>query len=135
LAYPDTESKPLLSMVPKFYSLFMIYAAMLAAILFAISIARIVFLNSEVEILDTAGEKLQRVIRPQEEKYPIDYTTPETIASSQEKLPEELQEEETEYAWATNASELKKEGRTLWWGLALLSVVAFVTAFIGFIRS
>ena len=113
----------------------MIYAAMLAAILFAISIARIVFLNSEVEILDTAGEKLQKVIEPQEAKFPIDYTTPETIAASQDKVPEELQEKETEYAWATNASDMKKGGRTLWWGLALLSIIAFVTAFIGFIRS
>jgi hypothetical protein len=122
-------------MAPKFYSFFMIYAAMLAAVLFAISMARIVFLNSEVEILETAGEKLQKVIEPQEAKFPIDYSTPESIATSQENMPEALQEEETEYAWATNASAMKKGGRTLWWGLALLSVIAFVTAFIGFIRS
>ena len=122
-------------MAPKFYSFFMIYAAMLAAVLFAISMARIVLLNSEVEILETAGEKLQKVIEPQEAKFPIDYSTPESIAASQENMPEALQEEETEYAWATNASDMKKGGRTLWWGLALLSVIAFVTAFIGFIRS
>jgi len=113
----------------------MIYAAMLAAIVFAISMARIVYLNSEVEILDDAGEKLQKVIEPQEEKFPIDYTSPETVAASQEKIPEVLQEEETEYVWATTARDIKKEGRTLWYGLALLSFVALVTALVEFIRS
>ena len=113
----------------------MIYAVMVAGILLAISTARIVFLNSEVEILDDAGEKLQKVIEPQEVKYPIDYTTPETIVASQKEMPQDLQEEETEYAWATNARDLKKEGRTIWYGLALLSLVAMVAAFIGFVRS
>jgi len=113
----------------------MIYAVMVAGILLAISTARIVFLNSEVEILDDAGEKLQKVIEPQEPNYPIDYSTPETFIASQEKMPEELQEEETEYAWATNARDLKKEGRTVWYGLALLSLIGMVAAFIEFIRS
>jgi phosphoribosyl-ATP pyrophosphohydrolase len=117
------------------YSLHMIYAAMVAGILLAISIARIVYLNSEVEILDDAGEKLQKVIEPEEAKYPIDYSTLETAAASHDRIPEVLQEEETEYAWATNARDLKKEGRTLWYGLALLSLIGLVTSFIEFLRS
>jgi len=113
----------------------MIYAAIASGVLLAISIARIVFLNSEVEILDDAGEKLQKVIEPEEAKYPIDYSTSETFVASQEKMPEQLQDEETEYAWATNARDLKKEGRTLWFGLAALSLIALVTSFIEFLRS
>lgn len=113
----------------------MIYAAIAAAIVFAISVARIIFLNSEVETLDTAGVKLQKVIKPLEAKFPIDYTTPETIAASQEKIPEELQEEETELAWATTARDLKKEGRTVWYGIAILSLIAFITAFVDLLRS
>ncbi|HEX7405684.1 MAG TPA: hypothetical protein VF307_07155, partial [Candidatus Nanopelagicaceae bacterium] len=62
----------------------MIYAAIASGVLLAISIARIVFLNSEVEILEDAGEKLQKVIEPEEAKYPIDYSTPETFVASQE---------------------------------------------------
>ena len=113
----------------------MIYAAIVAAALFAISVARIFFLNSEVKTLDTAGTKLEMVIKPQAVKYPIDYTTPETYAASQEKMPQELQEEETEYAWATAARDLKKEGRTLWYGIAILSLVALVTEFIELIKN
>lgn len=125
----------LLSLAFAFYPLFMIYAAIASGVLLSISIARIVFLNSEVEILEDAGEKLQKVIEPEEVKYPIDYSTPETFVVSQEKMPEQLQEEETEYAWATNARDLKKEGRTLWFGLAALSLIALVTSFIEFVRS
>lgn len=113
----------------------MIYVTILVAALLAISIARIVFLNSEIKILDTAGVKFHALIGSQEAQYPIDYTTPETYAASKEKMPKELQEAETEYAWLSNARDSKKESRTIWYGFTLLFAVALVAASIELIRS
>jgi hypothetical protein len=90
----------------------MIYAAIVAAAILTISIWRIVFLNSEVKTLDNAGIKLKKAIKPQER-----------------------QEAETEYAWTTNARDLKKEGRTMWYGLALLSLVVLITAVIELLKN
>lgn len=113
----------------------MIYATILVAVLLVISIARIVFLNSEIKTIDTAGVKFHALIASWEAQYPIDYTTPETYAASKEKMPKELQEAETEYAWATNARDSKKEGRTIWYGCALLSLIALIAALVELMRS
>ncbi|MEK6648038.1 MAG: hypothetical protein AABY37_01835 [Actinomycetota bacterium] len=113
----------------------MIYATILVAALLAISIARILFLNAEIKTIDMAGVKFHALIASWEAQYPIDYTTPETYAASKEKMPKELAEAETEYAWATNARDSKKESRTIWYGFALLSLVALVTASIELIRN
>lgn len=106
----------------------MIYGAILAAVLLAISIARIVFLNSEIRTLDTAGVKFHTLIGAWEAENPIDYTTPETYATSKEKMPKELQEAETEYSWLSNERDSKKESRTVWCGGAFLALVALVIA-------
>ena len=122
-------------MAPKSYSLFMIYATILVAVLLAISIARIILLNSEIKTIDTAGVRFHGRIASREAQFPIDYTTPETYTASMEKMPKELQEAETEYAWVTNASDSKKESRTMWRGFALLFLVALVAASIELIRN
>lgn len=127
--------KALLSIASKSYSLFMIYATILVAALLAIAIARIIFLNSEIKTLDTAAVKFHTLVGSEEARYPIDYTTSETYAASIEKLPKELQEAETEYAWAMNARDSKKGSRTIWYGCALLLLVALGAASVELIRN
>lgn len=106
----------------------MIYAMILAVLLFVGSVARIVFLNSEIKTLDTTGKNLHARIDAWETENPIDYTTPESYAASKAKMPKDLQEAETEYEYFSNETDSKKESRTIWYGCALLSLVGFVIA-------
>lgn len=106
----------------------MIFATILAAVFLAISVARIISLNSEIKTFETAGVKFHTLIASWEAENPIDYTTPESYAASKEKMPKELQEVETEYAWLSNERDLKKESRTIWYGCAFLSLVALAIA-------
>ena len=85
----------------------MIYLTILTAVLLVTSTARIVFLNKEIKTLDKAGLKFQT---------PggfVDHTKAEA---------------ETEYSWLVNERDSKKESRTIWYGIGLFSVVAFVIA-------
>ncbi len=108
----------------------MVYAMISAAALLAISIARIIFLNSEIKTLDAAGVKFHALIGPWEAENPIDYTTPETYAASKEKMPKDLQDAETEYAWLSNERDSKKESRTIWYGCAILFLAVTVITLI-----
>ncbi|OIQ73003.1 hypothetical protein GALL_453640 [mine drainage metagenome] len=79
------------------------------AVLLAASSARIVFLNSEIKTLEASCVEFQA-----------------RIATWGDKSPKDLQEAETEYAWLTNERDSKKESRTIWYGAALLSLIALV---------
>ena len=85
----------------------MIYLTILTAVLLAISIARIVFLNREIKTLDKAGLKFQ------------------TPSGSVELAKGEA---ETEHSWLLNEEDSKKESRTIWYGIGLFSAIAFMIA-------
>jgi hypothetical protein len=112
----------------KFYSQVVIYIAFLAALLVVFSIIRIVRLNAEITTLDTAGTKTQELVTSWEAKNPLDATSPETFAASKSKMPQDIQEAETEYLWLWNERDSKKESRTLWFGGAILALVVGVIA-------
>ena len=95
----------------------MIYATIAVALLFGISIGRIFSLNKEIKELDAAGRKFHKV---------VDSKNDGSVAS---------QEAETEYEWATNARDLKKESRTVWSGFALLFIIAMIAGIIEGLRT
>lgn len=94
-------------MARAFYSLVMIYTTILVALLLVFSIARIVYLNTEIRTLELAGEKLQARLESKNDP-----------------------EAETEHEWATNARDSKKESRTIWLGCAIMSLIALVAAIV-----
>lgn len=104
----------------------MIYAMIFTATLLVICSGRIVYLNSEIRTLKSAGEKFRSVLEAWEAEFPIDYSTPETIAASKARMPKDLQDAETEYAWATNALDSKKGSRTIWLGADLLCLIGLI---------
>jgi hypothetical protein len=106
----------------------MIYVTVLAALLLVFSIVRIVSLNAEVGTLETAGTKTQELVTSWEAKNPLDATSPETFAASKSKMPQDVQEAETEYLWLRNERDSKKESRTLWFAGAILALVVGVIA-------
>lgn len=106
----------------------MIYLTILAAVFSAVSIVRIILLNAEVKTLEAARSNAYEPIAAWEAKNPIDYTTFETFTASKEKMPEELKELETEYAWLLAERDSKKESRTNWYGGGIVSLVALVIA-------
>jgi hypothetical protein len=105
-----------------------IYVTILAALLLVFSIIRIVSLNAEVGALDTAGTKTQELVTSWEAKNPLDASSPEAFAASKSKMPQDIQEAETEYLWLWNERDSKKESRTLWFGGAILALVVGVIA-------
>lgn len=85
---------------------------------------RIYLLNSEIKELDAGAKKfLSRV---------------ETWASTSAKggvavtheVPREVQEAQTEYEWAINARDSKKESRTIWLGASAMALIALVAAIV-----
>jgi hypothetical protein len=107
-----------------------IYIAFLAALLVVFSIIRIVRLNAEITTLDTAGTKTQELVTSWEATNPLDATSPETFADSKSKMPQDIQEAETEYLWLWNERDSKKESRTLWFGGAILALVVGAIALV-----
>jgi hypothetical protein len=105
-----------------------IYVTVLAALFLVFSIVRIVLLKAEIRTLDTAGTETQKRVASWEMKNPLDTTSPETFAASKLKMPQDIQEAETEYLWLWNKRDSKKESRTVWFGGAILALVVGVIA-------
>lgn len=102
----------------------MIYATIFVALILALCIARIFFLNSEIKVLDLAGEKF--AIRVEEWRA----TSAMGGAGVLHEMPKEIQEAETESEWAINVRDSKKESRTIWLGASAVALIALVTAIV-----
>lgn len=113
----------------------MIYAVILTATLLVLCLGRVVYLNSEIRTINNAGLKFRSLLEKWEAEFPIDYSTSETISASKAKMPKDLQDAETEYLWATNALDSKKQARTIWYGGAILSLAGLTAAFVEITRS
>jgi hypothetical protein len=50
-------------------------------------------------------------------------------------MPKEIQEAQTEYEWAVNARDSKKESRTIWLGASAMALVALIAAIIELAQS
>lgn len=107
----------------------MAYATILIALIFIACLVRIYFLNSEIKDLDQGAKKfLSRV---------------ENWASNSAKggvavvheMPKEIQEAQTEYEWAVNARDSKKESRTIWLGASAMALVALIAAIVELTQS
>lgn len=102
----------------------MTYATIFVALVLALSIARIYFLNSEIKVLDLAGEEfLSRVDMWRT-------TSAKGGVAVTHEMPREIQEAQTEYEWATNARDSKKESRTIWFGASAMALIALVAAIV-----
>jgi len=111
-------------MVTEFYSLSMVYATIFVALVLIACLARIYFLNAEIKDLDEGAKKfLNRVDNW------ISTSAKGEVAVTHE-MPKEIQEAQTEYEWALNARDSKKESRTMWLGASAMALVALVAAII-----
>lgn len=102
----------------------MIYATILLALILALCIARIYFLNTEVKALDDAGEKFASQVESWR-----DSSAKGGVAVVHE-MPKEVQEALTESEWANNARDSKKESRTIWMGASLMVLIALITSIV-----
>ncbi len=102
----------------------MLYATIFVALILVSCTVRIYFLNSEIKELDIGAKKfLSRV---------------ENWASTSAKggvavthdVPKDVQEAQTEYEWAINARDSKKESRTIWLGASAMALIALVAAIV-----
>ena len=106
----------------KSYSPNMTYATILVALVLIACLVRIYFLNSEIKELDDGAKKfLSRV-----EKWRSTLGGVEAVQG----MPREIEEAQTEYEWAMNARDSKKESRTIWLGASALALVALVAAIV-----
>lgn len=107
----------------------MAYATILVALILIACLVRIYFLNSEIKDLDEGAEKfLSRV-----ESWVSN--TPKGGVAVPHEMPKEIQEAQTEYEWAVNARDSKKESRTIWLGASAMALVALVAAIIELAQS
>ena len=107
----------------------MIYAPVFVALILALCIARIVFLNKEASALDEASSKFQNIVETWRS------TSIKGGVAVTHEVPKEIQEAQTEYEWAMNARDSKKESRTIWLGAALMALIALVTAIVELSRN
>ena len=102
----------------------MIYATIFLALILALCIARIYYLNSEVMTLNLAGEKFSTQVEVWRTM-----TATGGVAVVHD-MPKEIQEALTESEWAINARDSKKESRTIWLGASVMVLIALVTAIV-----
>ena len=102
----------------------MIYATIFLALILALCIVRIYYLNSEVKTLNLAGEKFSRQVEVWRAM------SPKGGVAVVHEMPKEIQEALTESEWAINARDSKKESRTIWRGASLMVLIALVTAIV-----
>lgn len=107
----------------------MTYATIFVALVLALCITRIYFLNSEIKALDKAGKKFSHEVEAWRSA-----SAKGGVAVTHE-IPKEVQEAQTEYEWATNARDSKKESRTIWFGAAALALIALITAIVELSRN
>lgn len=102
----------------------MLYATIFVALILASCIVRIYFLNSEIKELDAGASKfLSRV-----EDWAL--TSAKGGVAVTHEMPKEVQEAQTEYEWAINARDSKKESRTIWLGASAMALIALVAAIV-----
>ncbi len=100
----------------------MLYATIFVALILVSCIVRIYFLNSEIKELDLGARKfLSRV-----ENWAS--TSAKGGVAVTHEMPKEVQEAQTEYEWAINARDSKKESRTIWLGASAMALIALVAA-------
>ncbi len=98
----------------------MAYATILVALVLVACLVRIYFLNSEIKELENgAGKFLSRI-----------ENWKSTSGAVAQEMPKEVQEAQTEYEWAVNARDSKKESRTIWLGATAMALVALVAAIV-----
>lgn len=102
----------------------MIYATIFVALVLISCLVRIYFLNSEVKELDAGARDFQRVI-----EHWASTSAKGGVAVTHE-MPKEIQEAQTEYEWAVNARDSKKESRTIWLGASAMALIALVAAIV-----
>lgn len=107
----------------------MTYATVFVALVLALCIARIYFLNSEIKTLGVAATKFSGQVETWRS------TSPKGGVAVTHEMPKEIQEAFTEFEWATNARDSKKESRTIWLGAAAMALIALVTAVIELSRN
>lgn len=106
----------------------MIYATIFVALILIFCLVRIYFLNSEVRELEKgAGDFLRRI-----QTWQSSMTSRSETSTSE--MPKDVQEAQTEYEWAINARDSKKESRTVWFGASLLALVAFSAAIVALVQ-
>lgn len=102
----------------------MLYATIFVALILVSCIVRIYFLNSEIKELDVGAEKfLSRV-----ENWAS--TSAKGGVAVTHEMPKEVQEAQTEYEWAINARDSKKESRSIWIGASAMALIALVAAIV-----
>ena len=102
----------------------MTYATIFVALVLVLCIVRIYFLNSEIKALDLAGEKFLSRVNMWHS------TSSKGGVAVTHEMPKEIQEAQTEYEWATNARDSKKESRTIWFGASAMALIALVAAIV-----
>jgi hypothetical protein len=102
----------------------MIYATIFVALILALCLARIFYLNSEIKELNLAGEKFGHQVEAWQAM-----SAKGGVAVAHE-MPKEIQEALTESEWAINARDSKKESRTIWLGASAMALIALVTAIV-----
>ena len=107
----------------------MTYATVLVAVLLALCIARIFFLTRESRTLELASTKFKITV----DSWASSSTRSTAVATTE--IPTEIQEAQTEYEWAINARDSKRESRTIWLGAAFMLSIALVTAIIELSRN
>ncbi len=107
----------------------MTYATIFVALVLALCIARIYFLNSEIKVLEMAGKKFLGQVELWRS------TSAKGGVAVTHEMPKEIQEALTESEWAMNARDSKKESRTIWLGATLMALIALVTAIVELLRN
>ncbi len=102
----------------------MVYATIFVALILISCIVRIYFLNSEIKELDAGARNFQSVV-----EHWVSTSAKGGVAVTHE-MPKEIQEAQTEYEWAINARDSKKESRTIWLGASAMALVALVAAIV-----
>lgn len=100
----------------------MTYAAIFVSLILALCVVRIVYLNREIKTLDVATSKFSKIVEDWRSS-----SVKGGVAVTHE-MPKEIQEALTEFEWASNARDSKKESRTIWIGAAAVAVIALGTA-------
>lgn len=85
-------------------------------------LARIALLNREIKTLNTASSEFSARVEGCRSS-PL-----KCGVAVEHEMPKEVQEALTEYDWAINARDSKKESRTIWVGAVAVLLIALGTA-------
>lgn len=107
----------------------MILATIVLSVLFLLTLLRILSISKEVKELDVASASFGKTVQSWRESSGNAENTlsPET--------PKEVQEAQTEFEWAINARDSKKESRSIWLGASALSLIALGTAIVELLKN